>query len=296
MNAQQLTARLKGKWYESKLFGLAPCPAHDDSSPSLSIGIGDDGRTLLNCFAGCSHASVVSALRALRLWDGVEIPTPPSEAERERLAQQREREEARRRESALALWHDTRPATGTLAEAYIRSRAITLPVPASIRYLPGAKHGRTGLLFPCMVAAIARLDRRITAVHRTFINAYGTGKAGVSDPKLALGHIGRGAVRLAPAGAELGLAEGIETGLSAQQLFGIPVWAACGSWLEKVAIPDAVSKVVIFADNGPAGEQAAEKAARVHIGAGRVVDVRFPAVGEDWNDALQARRATGRAA
>jgi hypothetical protein len=35
-----------GKW-------LAHCPAHSDSSPSLSIREGMDGRVLLHCFAGC---------------------------------------------------------------------------------------------------------------------------------------------------------------------------------------------------------------------------------------------------
>jgi len=39
----------------------ARCPAHDDRSPSLSVGIGDDGRVLLNCHAGCTPESVVRA-------------------------------------------------------------------------------------------------------------------------------------------------------------------------------------------------------------------------------------------
>ncbi|HED53175.1 MAG TPA: DUF3987 domain-containing protein [Phycisphaerales bacterium] len=40
----------------------ACCPAHDDHNPSLSVGIGDDGRVLLHCFAGCSAEAVCSAL------------------------------------------------------------------------------------------------------------------------------------------------------------------------------------------------------------------------------------------
>ena len=63
MNARQLTARLKGKWHDGKAFGLAACPAHDDASPSLSIGTGDDGRTLVHCLAGCSQERVIAALR-----------------------------------------------------------------------------------------------------------------------------------------------------------------------------------------------------------------------------------------
>jgi len=40
----------------------ALCPAHDDRHPSLSIGLGDNGRILLNCHAGCSRAEVLEAM------------------------------------------------------------------------------------------------------------------------------------------------------------------------------------------------------------------------------------------
>lgn len=39
----------------------ARCPAHTDSSPSLSVRLGDRG-VLLRCFAGCTHQDVVAAL------------------------------------------------------------------------------------------------------------------------------------------------------------------------------------------------------------------------------------------
>jgi hypothetical protein len=38
------------------------CPAHDDRNPSLSIGLGDDGRVLVHCFAGCTFEQIVSAI------------------------------------------------------------------------------------------------------------------------------------------------------------------------------------------------------------------------------------------
>jgi twinkle protein len=41
---------------------IAKCPAHDDHHPSLSIGEGSDGKTLLRCHAGCSFDSIVRAL------------------------------------------------------------------------------------------------------------------------------------------------------------------------------------------------------------------------------------------
>ena len=41
---------------------MACCPAHDDSTPSLSINQGEVGRVLLKCFAGCPTEAVVAAL------------------------------------------------------------------------------------------------------------------------------------------------------------------------------------------------------------------------------------------
>jgi hypothetical protein len=41
---------------------LARCPAHEDRTPSLSIGQGGDGRILLRCWAGCQTGAVLAAL------------------------------------------------------------------------------------------------------------------------------------------------------------------------------------------------------------------------------------------
>lgn len=40
----------------------ACCPAHEDTNPSLSVVIGDNGRALVHCFAGCPPESIVKAL------------------------------------------------------------------------------------------------------------------------------------------------------------------------------------------------------------------------------------------
>jgi hypothetical protein len=45
----------EGKW-------IAQCPAHEDKSPSLSIREKDDGRVLINCFAGCGAGDVLDAI------------------------------------------------------------------------------------------------------------------------------------------------------------------------------------------------------------------------------------------
>ena len=42
---------------------MARCPAHDDREPSLSISVGDKGKMLIHCFAGCGQGTVIAALR-----------------------------------------------------------------------------------------------------------------------------------------------------------------------------------------------------------------------------------------
>ncbi len=122
-----------------------------------------------------------------------------------------------------------------------------------------------------------------------FVRADGLGKAAVAQPKLSLGPLVDGAVRLAPATEVMALCEGWETGLSALQLYGLPVWASLGaSRMHRVRLPDIVRKVVIFADNDIAGREAAERTAQVHRDLGRIVEIRLPATGTDFNDELIA--------
>ena len=41
---------------------IARCPAHQDSSPSLTIKEETDGRVLVHCFAGCGALDVITAV------------------------------------------------------------------------------------------------------------------------------------------------------------------------------------------------------------------------------------------
>src|SRR5262249_25808201 len=59
---QTILSRLEGVKQTGKGKWIARCPAHDDHTPSLSIAVGDDGRALLYCFAGCSLKEIVTAL------------------------------------------------------------------------------------------------------------------------------------------------------------------------------------------------------------------------------------------
>ena len=74
-----------------------------------------------------------------------------------------------------------------------------------------------------MIGLVRDVAGEVIALHRTYLQQDGdiVRKADVPKPRMMMGKVGGGAVRLAPIGAHgvLGLCEGIETGLA--------VMAAC---------------------------------------------------------------------
>ena len=96
-----------------------------------------------------------------------------------------------------------------------------------------------------------------------------------------------GAVRLAAESDELGISEGIESGLSVQQATGLPVWAALStSGLTGLVMPARVRRIVILADGDEPGEKAAQMAAARWCDEGREVRIARPPKGADFNDLL----------
>ena len=59
---QEIIARLNGVKPDGKDQWQAKCPGHKDSKASLSVKRGEDGRALLNCFAGCGIKTICAAL------------------------------------------------------------------------------------------------------------------------------------------------------------------------------------------------------------------------------------------
>ena len=83
---------------------MARCPAHDDSSPSLSIREGRNGRVLVRCFAGCALDAVLDA-RGLRMSDLFTGQSPSPEQRRKAQLRRAEKEmqESRQRRRRIAL-------------------------------------------------------------------------------------------------------------------------------------------------------------------------------------------------
>lgn len=61
MTLQDILSRLEGVHGSGKQYS-AKCPAHDDKRASLSISVGEDGKILFNCHAGCQAQEVARAL------------------------------------------------------------------------------------------------------------------------------------------------------------------------------------------------------------------------------------------
>jgi putative DNA primase/helicase len=184
------------------------------------------------------------------------------------------------------------PAERTIVQLYLRARGITIAPPPSLRCAGGGYHLTDPVT--AMVAAVQAPDRRTIAVQVTRLDPGGERKAQVLVPRRTYGALGDGAVRLAAAGDVLGIAEGVESALSAMQLSGVPTWACLGAGrMHRVAVPDGVRELHVFTDNDGPGRDAGERTANVHLHHRRVVLRRPPDHLNDWNDFLRAKgRAT----
>lgn len=273
---------------------MARCPAHDDSSPSLSISAGRDGKVLVRCHAGCNQRDVIAALSERGLWDATgERRRRMTYRPRKNLATEPDSDATARMEVALSIWRASHGIAGSPAETYLLSRAITLSPPPSLRFHPGLKHA-SGSIWPAMVALVVHGGTGSPiAIHRTFLARQGHGKALVDPQKMMLGPCRGGVVHLGNPGDVLMVGEGIETCLAAMQASGKPAWAALStSGLRSLDLPSALREVIVLADGDAPGEAAAQECARRWHREGRSVRIARPPNGMDFNDLLVRRHAT----
>ncbi|MEB3418942.1 toprim domain-containing protein [Salipiger marinus] len=244
---------------------------------------------MAHCKRGCCDFADI--LAAAGIAPGSYAPPDPAALARrdaEALA-----EAAKRERQALALWREARPIAGTLAETYLRGRAISCPLSESLRFHPSCWHP-TATRFPAMLARIDGADR--FAVHRTYLRADGSAKADVEPQKAMLGRTAGGAVRLAEAEGPLVVAEGIETALSlACGLLRAPatIWAGLStSGLRGLHLPARPGRLTIAPDGDDAGRAAARALAERAHGLGWRVSLLPAPEGRDWNDILAMKGAS----
>jgi len=268
MNADRIGIALKGRRQGKGWLVSCPCPNHGsgrgDRNPSLSVSDGDD-KLLLRCFAGCEFEDIIDALRGRGLLNDNRVeprrdaPRPIPKTEPDPVA--------------IELWERSEPICGTIAEEYLQRRGILL-TPPSLGHYRGS-----------MIAAVHQPYEGVTAIQKTLIRPdFSRGD------RMTKGPLGNGAVRLGAPQEVMGIAEGVETALSAMMLTGMSVWASLGGKrLHNVELPPFVREVHIFCDNDQPGREAAYRASDVHRALGRDVEIRRPPKEfKDYNDFIVA--------
>lgn len=290
--AQRIVIALHGRWHGR--YGVACCPAHDDRRPSLTLADGDAGRLLAHCKTGCSFADVIGALRSLGLVEGRGKIRKSDQAEFLRLRDARQIESRKKEQQARVIWNESQPIHGTLAEAYLRGRAITCVLPDTLRFHPACWHP-TAIRLPAMVAIVEGAQG--FALHRTYLRPDGMGKSGIEPTRAMLGTVAGGAVRLSMGQGTLVVAEGIETALSLTSgLLRAPasVWAALStSGMSRLRLPKRIlGSLTIATDGDVPGKAAGHALAERAVALGWSVRILSAPNGGDWNDILVMKGAT----
>lgn len=256
----------------------------------------------------CNHCGAgdgFALLMKLRGWDfkqtAEEVEAIVGKAEL--TVQRRSRDQESLRAAMNRMWTSGKPlSVGDPVAYYLESRGVVLEdFPATLRYVERCRYQDDGSFHPAMIAKVQAPDGSPQIIHRTYLNGNG-GKADLPKPRMLMpGKFGKGsAIRLAPAADVLGVAEGIETALSASILFSVPVWAAVNAGMMMAwEPPETVKELIIFADNDAtfAGQSAAYALAhRLSVRKDVRVDVAVPPKAGDWNDVLRAKSPTYSAA
>ena len=313
--ADAVARALRGRRQGQGWLCRCPVPGHGrgrgDRTPSLSVVTGPNGTLLLHCHAGCAFHEVWACLCQLGLVEqksrsaaatvatlatgagNARVSAPFAALEVSRQAATAAtgwlRQNQQRTALAQRIWQRSEPAAGTPVARYLLSRGIEVEPPESLRYAV-LRHKPTGLRLPAMMAAVQDPAGRVIAVHRTYLASDSHRKADVDQNKMMLGAVAGGGVWLGPPADAVLLSEGIESGLSAMQLCGLPACATLStSGLRAILLPACVRDVLICADGDEPGLAAAYYAAARLTNQGRRVKIARPPQSTDFNDLVLSR-------
>lgn len=289
---ERIVAACGGILLDGGTRALIPGPNHSHKDRSVSLVETEEGRVLIHCFSPKDDwRDVRRALADLGLLDDEPLADrrsarlSPSKV----VAQPLDEERVAR---ARRLWEESGPLRHSVAEAYLRRRAV----PAGLWQSPALRfHPRMTSLDdrakrPALVAAISDAQGALQGVQVTLLSAHGTAKAAVATPRRVIGKLMGGTVRLAEAHDELAIGEGVETMLTASEVFGVPAWAALSADnLARLIISHPPRRLIIAADNDDAGMRAAE-CLRARMTSSTRVDIEAAPRGfNDWNDWARAQ-------
>lgn len=293
-----------GKWRGVLAsFGLPDSALKDRHGPCPMCGGRDrfrfdnkEGRGTFYCNQ-CGSGDGWDFLMKFRGWDFAkaadEVRAICGRVQPEPIRQETTEEEKRKR--LRELWTASSPIQrGDLADKYFRARGIDeAEYPKSLRFCPSCWYAHEKH-YPALIAVVSDIDGKPVTLHRTWLAPDGSGKAPEDETRRIMpGKIPDGAaIRLGEADHSLGVAEGVETALSAMQIYEMPVWAVINTtMMEKWEPPVSVEELTIFADNDAkfGGQKAAYSLAHRLAVKGLAVTVKVPELdGTDFNDILLA--------
>lgn len=240
-----------------------PCPscARHDRDKTLGVKI-EEGAGVAHCFR-CQHVETWrDTLRSIQ--------------QRTRPQPRPAQTHATLSDFGRKLWAESQPLAGTIGASYLAARACVLPpADGDLRFHPALKHTPTGYTGGALLALVTDVrTREPISLHRTWINADGTKPVQPARMILKDHRKQGGVIRLWPddwVTTDLGLAEGIETGLSLAHAYE-PVWSVIDAGnLAAFPVLLGIQSLLIAADNDPAGIKGAHAcasrwaAARVNV-------------------------------
>lgn len=191
--------------------------------------------------------------------------------------------------AARRLFMASRPLTGTLGEAYLRARGITVSMGfPSLRFHPGCYYrdnDRAELQrLPAIIAAVTDLRGEVKGVSRTYLDPHAPRKALVRNPRMAMGNLLGQGVRFGEAHDVLVAGEGVETLLTLKALLPqLPMVAALSAnHLAALLLPRGLRRLYIAHDNDRAGLSAAKRLVNRLLQSNTEVRLLTP-VDDDWN-------------
>ncbi len=142
------------------------------------------------------------------------------------------------------------PVSGGPVETYIKKRTGITQLPKRLYEHDRLWHPEAEQYFPGMVTKIA-LGGRAVNLHLTYLTPDGCAAPVTVRKRVLKGKLPPGcAIPIDEPGPVLGIAEGIETSLSARQMFDVPVWAAVNAnCLAQFEPPNGIERLIIFSDN-----------------------------------------------
>jgi putative DNA primase/helicase len=288
---------------------LCPGPGHDRRDRSLAVRPRADGEGfVVYSHAGDDWRDCQAYVRQMLGWprwqpgDGRDRDVPQQRVQQFdrhvgtcEARQPYNEEELVRIRRAQVLWADATDPRGTLAEAYVSSRALRLTDDVAgdvLRFqlacpFRDEDKGETAFVPALVVAFRAIADNAVTAVHRIRLDHP---ERWPKAQRKMFGVVRGSAVKLDPIGETLALGEGTETCLAARRLGYAPAWAL-GSVANIRVFPviDGVSCLRILGETGAASANAIEHCAERWLAAGRKVQVVMPDDDHsDLNDELMA--------